>query len=318
MGDPSRTGEPGGACARCPRTWPSGTWPRVGGPTPPSGTWRRTVSREWATWPSGCIRRSDRGRAPSATSTGRHDRWPPPFGPGVSGPATSSCSSSRTGSRPASRSGRPPTSGPWSCPSSTSTGPRRSTTSSASTVPDVVVTADRFGHTDYLAIYETLLARPPGPAVAGRRATRRPAALPARSHALRRSCSTPTPSPAPLAVDPDCPGAHRLHLRHHPQPQGRGPLPPHHRLRDPPARPPVPHGSGRRRSPGPPSATSSGCSARSSSRCCGTGRSTSSTCGIPARCCASCCEEGLGVGGGATFFLTSLLDHPTSPPSTWR
>ena len=28
-------------------------------------------------------------------------------------------------------------------------------------------------------------------------------------------------------------------------------------------------------------------------------------------------EEGLGVGGGATYFLTSLLDHPTSVPSTW-
>ena len=38
--------------------------------------------------------------------------------------------------------------------------------------------------------------------------------------------------------------------------------------------------------------------------------STSSTCGTPARSCGMMREEGLAVGGGATYFLTSLLDHP--------
>ena len=72
------------------------------------------------------------------------------------------------------------------------------------TAPDVVVTADRFGHTDYLAIYETLLADRPGPLwlVVGDT----PAAdAPAARHAVRRRCSTASPSPGPRAVDPDAP-----------------------------------------------------------------------------------------------------------------
>ena len=55
-------------------------------------------------------------------------------------------------------------------------------------------------------------------------------------------------------------GHHRLHLGDHPRPEGGDPLPPDHRVRDAPARLHVPHAVGRPRSPGPRSATSSGCS----------------------------------------------------------
>ena len=59
------------------------------------------------------------------------------------------------------------------------------------TEPDVVVTADRFGHTDHLAIYDELLAGPCRPAVARRRRHRRagacrPRATPFADAARRR------------------------------------------------------------------------------------------------------------------------------------
>ena len=72
------------------------------------------------------------------------------------------------------------------------------------------------------------------------------------------------PIAGPAAGRPRRAGAHRLHLGHDPGPQGRHPLAPHDRLRDPPARPHVPRRADRRRSPARRSATSSGCSTRSS------------------------------------------------------
>ena len=63
------------------------------------------------------------------------------------------------------------------------------------TSPDVVVTADRFGHNDYLATYSELVGRDGGPLwlVVGRHPGRVPAGrLPPRSG----PCSTTSPSPA--------------------------------------------------------------------------------------------------------------------------
>ena len=102
---------------------------------------RERASAPWADVGSTSTRRCARGgdvrrRRPGGPLARR--RAP---APGASARATSSCSSCRTGSRPASRSGPPPTSAPWSCRSSTSTAPRRSATSSGATEPDVVVTA---------------------------------------------------------------------------------------------------------------------------------------------------------------------------------
>ena len=157
--------------------------------------------------------------------------------------------------------------------SCTSTGPRRSSTSCGATAPDVVVTADRLrprrlpGHlrrpaapTDpgplWLVVGETPGADLPAAAtpfdVAARRRARR---RPGRGRSRRA-------------------GRHRLHLRHHPRPQGRRALAPHDRLRDPPARLHVPRRAARRRSPARRSGTSSGCSTPSSCPCCGSGRST--------------------------------------------
>ena len=48
--------------------------------------------------------------------------------------------------------------------------------------------------------------------------------------------------------------------------------------------------------------------------CCASSRSTSSTSGTRPPSCGLMLEEGLGVGGGATYFLTSLLDHPDFTP----
>jgi acyl-CoA synthetase len=71
------------------------------------------------------------------------------------------------------------------------------------TSPDVVVTADRFGHSDYLATYSELLARRPGPlwlVVGDTAATALPAAATPFASMLDAE-----PIPAPVAVDPDAP-----------------------------------------------------------------------------------------------------------------
>jgi acyl-CoA synthetase len=69
--------------------------------------------------------------------------------------------------------------------------------------PDVVVTADRFGHTDYLAVYEDLLERYPARLwlVAG---SARPGQLPPASRPFDLLLDAPTLS-APVATDPDAP-----------------------------------------------------------------------------------------------------------------
>ena len=71
--------------------------------------------------------------------------------------------------------------------------------------------------------------------------------LPGRAAAVRRPARR-RPARRPVAGRPRRAGAHRLHVGHDPRPQGRHPLPPHDRLRDPPARPHVPDG-------GPPQIT---------------------------------------------------------------
>lgn len=71
------------------------------------------------------------------------------------------------------------------------------------TQPAVVVTPDRFGHTDHLAMYDDLLARHPGPLwlVAGDEAT---GTLPAAATPFAALLDA-DPLPAPAAVDPDTP-----------------------------------------------------------------------------------------------------------------
>ena len=133
-----------------------------------------------------------RGRAPSPTSTGRPASLAgAPRAPTASGPATWSCSSCRTGSRPASPSGPPPTSAPSSCRSSTSTAPRRSATSSGPPSPTVVVTADRFG-----------LHRPPGDVGGPARPTAR-ARGGSSSATRRRPRCPPRPRRSPTLLDGD-------------------------------------------------------------------------------------------------------------------
>ena len=179
--------------------------------------------------------------------------------------------------------------------------------------PDVIVTADRFGHTDYLAMYDDAALPPRRPAMAGRRRHGRRQPCPPRPP-RSPTCSTPSRSRRPIAVDPDSAGAGRVHLRHHQPPQGRRALAPHHRLRDPPARPHVPDGraapdhrhAGRplhrdaQRVPAPAAA--------------GPTRSTSSTCGTRPRCSAAHAR-----GGPRRRRRRHLLPHqPARPPRLHR
>src|SRR5262245_34114391 len=73
------------------------------------------------------------------------------------------------------------------------------------TEPDVVVTADRFGHVDHMAMYDALLADHPKArwVVAGERAGA-PAALPPRADAFP-SFLDADPVDGPASVDPDAP-----------------------------------------------------------------------------------------------------------------
>ncbi len=107
------------------------------------------------------------------------------------------------------------------------------------TEPDLVVTADRFGRADHLAVWEDVLARHPVPlwlVVGDTPADRLPAAA--------------TPFAPLLDADPVAGPARRrprrardrgVHVGHDARPQGRRALAPHDRLRDPPARADVPH-----------------------------------------------------------------------------
>ena len=221
---------------------------------------------------------------------------------------TSSSSSSPTGSRPASRSGPRPTSARWSCRSCTSTGPRRSTTSSGPPSPTSSSPPTASGTTTTWRPGRTCWPATPCPLwlVVGDT----PAAdLPAARRRRSPPCSTPTRSPA------------------------RSPSTPTRRRSSgsPPARPATPRASctrtarsaarpassttssppaGRPRSPARRSVTSSACSTPSSCRCCATAAVNLIDVWDPGEVLRMMLDEGLGVGGGATYFLTSLLDHP--------
>ena len=136
--------------------------------------------------------------------------------------------------------------------------------------PSVVVTADRFGHNDFLATYESLLAVQAEARwlVVGDTPA---SALPAGARPFESRLDG-DPIVGPVAGRSGLAGDRRLHVGHHPRPEGRGPLAPDHRVRDAPARPTSSRGAVRPRSRARRSATSSGCSTPSSSRCSGSGR----------------------------------------------
>ena len=193
--------------------------------------------------------------------------------------------------------------------------PRRWSTSSGRPSPDVVVTADRFGHNDYLAAYTDLLRHHPVPlwlVAADGRAGR---ALPRRRRRSSR-CSARTRSTAPAAVDPDAPAIVGFTSGTTRDPKG---VVHSHRTIGCEARQldyMFPKG-------GPPGIT---------------GAPVGHFIGMlnaflvpllrqrpvhlvdvwdPGEVLRLMRDEGLGVGGGATYFLTSLLDHPDFTPRTW-
>jgi acyl-CoA synthetase (AMP-forming)/AMP-acid ligase II len=175
------------------------------------------------------------------------------------------------------------------------------------TSPAVVVTADRFGHNDFLALYGSLLATRPAPLwlVAG---ATDPAGLPSRATAFA-SLLDGDPLPAPLPVDPDSPAVIGFTSGTTRDPKG------------------VVH-----------SHRTIGCETRQLDHMFPTGgppQITGAPVGHfigmlnallvpmrreravnlidvwdPGQVLALMRAEGLGVSGGATYFLTSLLDHP--------
>ncbi|MCU1452027.1 MAG: fadK 7 [Acidimicrobiales bacterium] len=175
------------------------------------------------------------------------------------------------------------------------------------TSPDVIVTADRFGHGDYLAVYESLLAARPGPRWLVVGDTPREA-LPAAATPFA-SMLDADPIAGPLAVDPDSPAVVGFTSGTTRDPKGV--VHTHRTI-----------GSEVRQldaffpAGGPPQIT---------------GAPVGHFIGMlnaflvpllrdravnlidvwdPAEVLRMMREERLGVGGGATFFLTSLLDHP--------
>ena len=215
-------------------------------------------------------------------------------------------SSSRTGSRPRRSSGRSRCSARCPVPIVHFYGPKEVGFILRQSGARVLVTADRFGHLDYLANLETL--RPHAArARAGVRGRRRGARATRESFdVLRRR----RPDRRPGADRPVGAGAHRLHVGHDRRPEGRRALAPHDRLRDPPAAA-LDADRGRRRcSSARRSATASACSPRCSSRCGGASRSTSSTCGTRARCSPRCSRTSISSGSGA-----DVLPHEPARPS---
>ena len=237
---PRRTG---GTCGRCRKTCHSTTGPRAGGTTTRSGPW---WPRAWAGCrPSGSAsaRRCTRGRAPSPTSIGRRGPWP---------------ASLRGAGRRPGRRGR--------APAPELGGGRHH-----------LLGGDLPGCGG--GAHRALLRRqggrlhPPGHLAGGGgdRGPVRPQRLPGH---LRVPARRPIPTPGgwwcgDTPASPRCrrgptpfesmldgapltePRGGRprragrsigVHLGHHPGPEGRGALPPHDRLRDPPARLPVPQG----------------------------------------------------------------------------
>jgi len=179
------------------------------------------------------------------------------------------------------------------------------------TSPDVIVTTDRFGHSDYLAMYSEVLARQPVPLwlVVGDTATR---ALPAGATHFE-SMLDGRPMADLMEVDPDAPALIGFTSGTTRDPKG---VVHSHRTIGCETRQLdylFPRG-------GPPQIT---------------GAPVGHFIGMlnaflvpllrdhpvhlidvwdPAEVLRLMDEEGLGVGGGATFFLTSLLDHPDFRP----
>ena len=150
------------------------------------------------------------------------------------------------------------------------------------TDPSVVVTADRFGHSEYLGTYETLLAERPDATwlVAGDTPTDElpGGASPFEGRARRRSARRSTRRRSRRT-------RHRgLHVGNHPRPQGASSTPTAPSGSSPDSSTTSSPWAGRRRSPARRSATSSAWSTPSCSRCCASARCTWSTCGTPARC----------------------------------
>jgi acyl-CoA synthetase len=173
--------------------------------------------------------------------------------------------------------------------------------------PDVVVTADRFGRSDHLAVYEDLLSRRSAPAwlVVGNTPS---AALPAAATPFEQLLDA-DPLPGPIAVDPDSPALVGFTSGTTSNPKG---VVHSHRtigcetrqldLMFPTIGPPLITGTPVGHFIGMLSAFLTPLLRRRPVNLVDVWD--------PGTILRMMTDEGLGVGGGATYFLMSLLDHP--------
>ena len=174
----------------------------------------------------------------------------------------------------------------------------------------VLVTADRFGHLDYLA---NLDAAPPGRSP--RSSSSSSSATRARRRRLVRRARGGRSDRRPVADRPVGAGARRLHVGHDGRPEGRRALAPHDRLRDPPARRADAERAAARSSSARRSGTAIGMlAALLHPRLRAATRSTSSTCGTRARVLAAMLEDHVSSGSGLDLSSSRACSTtPTSP-----
>ena len=262
--------------------------------------------------PSGSARRCARGRGPSPTSTGRRGRWPARCTAEGVAPGDVVVFQLPNWVEAGITFWAAAYLGAVVVPIVHFYGPKEVEYILRTVSPAVVVTADRFGHNDYLATYAGLLSGRPGARwlVVGDRPSRR---SPAGGGRRSTRISAPIPSTA------RCPSTRMR------RPSSASPR----------ARPATPRGSIH-------SHRTIGCEARQLDYMFPTGgppQITGAPVGHfigmlnaflvpllrdqsvnlidvwdPAAVLRMMRDEGLGVGGGATYFLTSLLDHPDFTP----
>ena len=192
--------------ARCRPTWPGAIWPRVRGTT---AHWGSSSATNWSRTATG---RSGSGRPPTPTSGTVGEVYEEARARGRR-PAGPRARPGRHGGLPAAQLGGGGghllrlrhARGDLGARSSTSTGPRRSASSSRQSQARALIVAAQIGKRDMLAELATDTRRTRRPRARDRRRRRRLGVERRGRPVVRRAADGPSRSRAPSAVDPDGP-----------------------------------------------------------------------------------------------------------------